>query len=424
MPSGGLTAGCLLHSGELSTAEQFQPLQHEILGHKRHPLSDALALGAGTSYQGSIGLNRGIKHRSHPAQFLFGGASGGGMGGAGAGGGGMGDGMGAGGGGASGAPDGSNDSGSGGGEGAGSGGDDGTGSMLTFTTQTGKTVQVSGASRDKCVKSCESAPELKDGNQGGLEGMMSGMVGGEKANINACVKFCHHEFEMFCFPGESTVVVRNCGQVPLAKLQVGDEVMAIVPNTAGGWQLRFDPVIGWIHREPDAEADVLEIQHGTGQVRLTPSHLIFVQRSGSDSLAAASLAREVQVGDSLLTPWIDGSIVSSEVLSIKTVRSRGMYAPLVLSGTVLVDGAAASCYAIPRNLSESSGYTFVTELLDPRNVHFACHSCFAPVRLLYQAEASFSDHPNYGLCNMQKEGREIQRCIYASICGVALCPWC
>ncbi|CAK8989893.1 Desert hedgehog protein A (Cephalic hedgehog protein) (Desert hedgehog protein 1) (DHH-1) (X-CHH) [Cleaved into: Desert hedgehog protein A N-product [Durusdinium trenchii] len=93
------------------------------------------------------------------------------------------------------------------------------------------------------------------------------------------------------------------------------------------------------------EAEVLQITHEQGKLELTAGHLLFAQKA-SDSFAP-TVARDVRPGHRLAAPWVDGSVAKPEVLRIDTVRRKGLFAPLLACGTLLVDGTAASCYALP-----------------------------------------------------------------------------
>merc|ERR1719245_865408 len=88
----------------------------------------------------------------------------------------------------------------------------------------------------------------------------------------------------------------------------------------------------------------------------------------------------------MLAPWIDGSLSMPEVLSVERRRVRGLYAPLLDCGTLLVDGTAASCYAIPRNLADTSAYRRAAKVTRG-GVHAVCHASFLPLRALCRAAA-------------------------------------
>lgn len=262
---------------------------------------------------------------------------------------------------------------------------------LIFTRNTGETVSVSGESQDQCIDDCQAKlkappPGSQSGGFAALGGMRDLATGGEHAEIQDCVNFCRTEFEVFCFPGDSAVQVRGRGRVALSELREGDAVLALRPSeqqAAGGasaWTLHFDKVLAFLHREPGSEAEFYEICHELGKVRLTGNHLLFAQRAGAASFAPV-LARDVCAGDRVLAPWIDGSLAASTVSSPpRLVRGRGLYAPLLESGTVLVDGTAASCYAMPSDVVRSRAFALVHHVAGTAGIHAVAHALCAPLR--------------------------------------------
>ena len=56
------------------------------------------------------------------------------------------------------------------------------------------------------------------------------------------------------------------------------------------------------------------------------------------------LAREVTVGTKVSTVH-QGSLLSTEIVSLGLESLAGLYAPLTQTGTMLVDGVWVSCYA-------------------------------------------------------------------------------
>eukprot|EP00439_Symbiodinium_sp_Y106_P044995 s6139_g5.t1 len=64
----------------------------------------------------------------------------------------------------------------------------------------------------------------QDQNQAGAWGVADAALGGERANQARCAEFCETEFELLCFPGESKVLVRGRGAVPVSTLAVGREL--------------------------------------------------------------------------------------------------------------------------------------------------------------------------------------------------------
>jgi len=251
---------------------------------------------------------------------------------------------------------------------------------LTFTTQTGKKVEISGESYDACLQSCRDSPELKDSAQSGAFGVADAALGGEKANQARCAEFCEAEFELFCFPGNSKVMVKGRGAVPMSELRVGDLAWAAIPDD-DGWELRFDPVIAFLHRAPELEAEVLQITHEQGKLELTAGHLVFAQKAGE--AFAPVPGRSIRVGHCLAAPWVDGSVATPKVLRIDAVRRKGLFAPLLACGTLLVDGTAASCYALPRPIADASSFHALVKFIGWRNLQPLAQLCFSPVRLAH-----------------------------------------
>lgn len=262
--------------------------------------------------------------------------------------------------------------------------------MLEYQAENGKTIKLNGENEDTCMDSCKNAPEIKDSSASGGSSMMNMASGGEQAMVTGCIRFCQQSFEIQCFPASSTVVVRDQGRIPLSKLRLGDDVLVIHrgrSNDASDWALRFEPVISWLHYEPDKEMEVLQVHHTLGEVSLTPDHLLFVRRGGSGSVAAIT-AREVRVGDRVLAPWLDGCLVEPEVTEVGCRRATGAYCPLLPSGVLLVDSTAVSCYCLPNDLASSPVFAPMLRVLNDavgrQSAHEAAHMLFLPVRLLQQ----------------------------------------
>lgn len=264
---------------------------------------------------------------------------------------------------------------------------------LQFHRNTGESIEVSGKSRHACIEDCQhklKAKSGKDDNAAASAGAMMGdlVTGGEQMEIQDCVNMCRSEFEIFCFPGDATVHVRGRGRVPLRELRVGDAVMAIAPaavnrDDAQPFSLRFDTVLAFLHHEPSWEGEVLELRHDLGRIRVTGNHLLYCASTtsdGSHGKARPCLARDVRVGDRLLAPWCDGDVVTARVTELKTLQAAGLYSPLLDGGNLLVDGTAASCYALPTNLTETSVYRRLVAVADGDGVHALAHAACAPLR--------------------------------------------
>eukprot|EP00928_Gymnodinium_smaydae_P030879 TRINITY_DN22829_c0_g1_i1.p1 TRINITY_DN22829_c0_g1~~TRINITY_DN22829_c0_g1_i1.p1 ORF type:complete len:347 (+),score=69.88 TRINITY_DN22829_c0_g1_i1:115-1155(+) len=237
---------------------------------------------------------------------------------------------------------------------------------LTYTTETNENISLSDKDKDSCIESCKDSPEMKKAIATESVGIMDAKQSMGQEEVDDCIKYCEEQFKS-CFAGDAKVLVRHRGSVPLSQLRLGDEVLSLAspqaliaesPGRLGGDDgargarggsgplLRFSRVLAWLHRDADSDAEMLRIRHALGHIQLTPDHVLFAQQ-GSRAFGAA-FARDVEVGDRLACSWIDGGLAFPEVLSVETVLGKGLFAPLLESGTVLVDGTAASCYAIPR----------------------------------------------------------------------------
>jgi hypothetical protein len=137
-------------------------------------------------------------------------------------------------------------------------------------------------------------------------------------------------------------------------LKSGDEVL--VKNGA------FERVLGFLHvTGKDDSSNFLTVKHSHGVLRVSAHHVVFVE--GGDKLAV-----DLSLGDKVLVSEAAG-LVPREVLSVVESSGRsGMFAPLTQSGTVVVDGVAASNYASPSHISFP---------------HSGFHAIFFPVRAFH-----------------------------------------
>jgi len=169
-----------------------------------------------------------------------------------------------------------------------------------------------------------------------------------------------------CFPGESMVQTRGRGSVPMATLEVSEEVLVEEPMGV----IAYQPVLSFIHRIRAEEASFLTVKHEHGVFRASAGHLVFVL----DGLSRTDKpVGKLQPGDVLFA--VDGrssdvSMSSSRVTAIhRSMTNIGLHAPLTASGTVIVDGVVASIYATPS--------------LTLQMPHAAAHVAFLPVRLYH-----------------------------------------
>eukprot|EP00438_Fugacium_kawagutii_P022857 Skav220541 [mRNA] locus=scaffold1683:131972:140653:- [translate_table: standard] len=88
-----------------------------------------------------------------------------------------------------------------------------------------------------------------------------------------CAEFCEAEFELFCFPGDSKAahLAKNSRGTLVMRVQAAKSLWEVLlhmfqvqSEEDGSWELRFDPVVAFLHRAPELEAEVLQITHEQG----------------------------------------------------------------------------------------------------------------------------------------------------------------
>ncbi|RZF35234.1 hypothetical protein LSTR_LSTR009358 [Laodelphax striatellus] len=182
-----------------------------------------------------------------------------------------------------------------------------------------------------------------------------------------------------CFTGDSLVSTSDGRQLKLEDVRLGDELMSIDPHSG---RVVYSEVILFLDRDPQETRPFLRITTSTGAViKMTPSHLLLRVDSEKPLNLAAVFADSVKPGDSVLLANISGGEpIIDKVTHIDTFTTSGVYAPLTRTGTIVVNGVSASCYALI-------------------NSQFVAHLSFAPLRIYLNLKESlmrlwtFASHP-------------------------------
>ncbi|XP_022090855.1 indian hedgehog protein-like [Acanthaster planci] len=171
-----------------------------------------------------------------------------------------------------------------------------------------------------------------------------------------------------CFPADSVVTLQNGETRTMADLQIGDKVK-VVDKSSG--LVTFSDVITFMDRNPtkDTLYRIIMTDRPGYTVTLTPQHVLYVSDTNSTfTESRAVFASDVQTGQYLYTTVHDhdreGRLRPVKVTGVSTVWKPGAVAPLTYQGTLIVDGVAASNYAV----------------LD---VDWVSHGVFAPLRWWY-----------------------------------------
>ena len=139
-----------------------------------------------------------------------------------------------------------------------------------------------------------------------------------------------------CYPGSAIVCDITGRRRRMDSLQAGEKVQVITSN-----EIRTEPVITFIHYQPDVVQKFLKITTKKKKIlNITEDHLLFVEKTGQPT---AIPARDVEVGDTVYVKGKHG-IEKDAVQGISAVYEKGVYAPVTLSGTILVNDVHTSCY--------------------------------------------------------------------------------
>lgn len=146
---------------------------------------------------------------------------------------------------------------------------------------------------------------------------------------------------MTCFPGEALLRTQR-GEVPLLGVRQGDHVLV---SRAG--ELLYEPVFAFLHQSNDDRSQSYVIlSHERGIFRATASHLVFSATAEAADTWLDRPVTDIKIGDFVTHAEVGVAVSPSRVLKISSNTTRlGVFAPLTLSGTVVVDGVVASSYA-------------------------------------------------------------------------------
>ncbi|XP_015769286.1 PREDICTED: uncharacterized protein LOC107347824 [Acropora digitifera] len=142
-----------------------------------------------------------------------------------------------------------------------------------------------------------------------------------------------------CYPASATFVDVAGRRRQMESLLLGEEVKVITNKG-----VTSKPVITFIHRQPDLFQEFLQITTLWYKkiLKITEDHLIFVEKNGKE---AAIPARDVKIGDMVYVKVGDKEMLEKDaVQGVSIVFEKGVYAPVTLSGTILVNDVNTSCY--------------------------------------------------------------------------------
>ena len=139
-------------------------------------------------------------------------------------------------------------------------------------------------------------------------------------------------FATGCFASDSLVTMADGSLKSIQDLNKGDKVLTADPFTG---EITTDTVF-------------TKIIHDNGDITLTDYHLIYAGLSKDAKDSAAIFAKDL-TEQHYVFQLSNATLTSYKIRRVLKVTKRGYYAPLTLSGNIIVNGVVSSCYASVRN---------------------------------------------------------------------------
>jgi hypothetical protein len=153
----------------------------------------------------------------------------------------------------------------------------------------------------------------------------------------------------------------------------------------------YDQVISFLNRSPYTRGSFVTIDTDCGQkLTLTPTHLLSVSTTQSAADAQMIFADEVRTGHYLQCIVGDGAMNTSmcNVTNISAANLHsGVYSPLTMSGVIVVDGVAASCYG------RVASHRMAHAAMFPIRTAFTARKLLGRERYEWSSDLEYGEHP-------------------------------
>ncbi|KAL3278248.1 hypothetical protein HHI36_013586 [Cryptolaemus montrouzieri] len=187
-----------------------------------------------------------------------------------------------------------------------------------------------------------------------------------RAHIHCSVKSESSQAAKYggCFSADSTVLTSEGIRKPMSQLKIGEKILSRDPTTL---QLSFSEVLLFLDYNPEEKRQFVKISLKSGRtLTATPTHLVL---SGSLKKSRTVYADDLRPGDKVLVSDSNNELREDVIVKIDQVFLKGVYAPLTLAGTIVVNDVLASCYAV----------------VDSQAI---AHWAYSPLRLIFNMKKS------------------------------------
>jgi hypothetical protein len=193
-----------------------------------------------------------------------------------------------------------------------------------------------------------------------------------------------------CFPASATVTIDDGSdsgkQVTMSELQVGDKALALDASTG---EVIYSDVYFFGHRGANDVDNYYTIKTESGKaIQLTKDHYMYVSENGcDDSITNATTLTPsfIKVGMGAWT-YTGGEMKCSPIVSISQSEELGIYNPITLVGSIIVNDVYASSYSTSHGVPvENVLSTFMTGVEVSRATPAIWHTIVAPMRSLYNS---------------------------------------
>ncbi|ESO81943.1 hypothetical protein LOTGIDRAFT_237232 [Lottia gigantea] len=140
-----------------------------------------------------------------------------------------------------------------------------------------------------------------------------------------------------CFPAHSVITSKL--KKYLEDLKEGDKVLAW--NDKG--DLEFTEVWARTHHVINEKSDYIQLETTTKRLVLSHRHYVLVKTGEEKS--EFKMAKDVQIGETLITMADDKTVIEEPVVNIDEVEEEGIYNVFTKSGRIIVNGIFCSTYA-------------------------------------------------------------------------------